>query len=76
MTHLCCVRCRLRFMPAAAASLAGCPGCGEPLQELTLDRTFGFRIFSVDDGPPGLPYAVSVSLPAPDDAHGTHEPDR
>ena len=66
MTHSCCVRCRLRFTPGAAACLIGCPGCGEPLQQSTLDRTFGFRIFSVDDDPQALPYAVSVSLPVPD----------
>lgn len=65
-THLCCATCRLRFTPVALAYLPGCPGCGEALQPLTLEETFGFRIFSVEDAPPALPEAVSVSFPVPD----------
>jgi predicted nucleic acid-binding Zn-ribbon protein len=69
MTHLCCASCRLRFTPVAAACLAGCPGCGEALEPLSLEDTFGFRIFTVHDAPATLPEAVAVSLPVPDPAN-------
>ena len=65
-THLCCATCRLRFTRVSLAYLPGCPGCGEALQPLSLEETFGFRIFSVEDAPPALPEAVSASLPVPD----------
>jgi hypothetical protein len=66
MTHLCCPRCRLRFTPAAGAYLASCPGCGEPPQPSSLEDTFGFRIFRLEDIPQPLPEAVAVSIPAPE----------
>ncbi len=67
MTHACCLGCRLRFSPAAAAYLPACPQCGERLQTMAaLDGTVGFRLFRLADGPPSLPEAIAVSLPNPD----------
>lgn len=61
MTHLCCPRCRLRFTPAAAAHVATCPECGEPLQPSSLEDTVGFRVFKLEDVPHSIPSAVGGS---------------
>jgi hypothetical protein len=64
MTHVCCPHCRLRFTPPAAARLAVCPECGKPPQTIaSLELTFGFRIFRLEDLPHSLPEAVAVSIP-------------
>ncbi len=65
MTRLCCPRCRLRFI-LAAAYLDACPECGEPLRTSSLRATVGFRLFGLEDVPPSLPEAVAVSITVPD----------
>jgi hypothetical protein len=65
-THLCCLRCRVRFTPAAAASISACPECGDPPELIaSLERTFGFRLLGPDDLPHELPYATAVSIALP-----------
>jgi len=75
-THLCCAHCRLRFTPAAAASIIACPECGDSPQAIArLELTFGFRLLGPKDlphdGPEDLPHelpcpaAVSIALPRP-----------
>ena len=65
MTHASCPDCRLRFTPAAAAYLPGCPECGEPLQPLSGVEGVGFRLFRLDDARYPLPDAVAVAMPTP-----------
>lgn len=63
MTHVCCPSCRLRFTPPAAAHLAACPDCGEPLQTIaSLELAFGFSVFRLEDVPHSLPEAVAASI--------------
>jgi len=64
MTRLCCPRCRLRFI-LAAAYLDACPECGEPLRAASLRATVGFRLMGPEDVPPLLPKAVAVSISLP-----------
>lgn len=67
--HLCCPRCRLRFTPAAAAAIIGCPECGDSPQPIaSLELTFGFRIIGPEDLPHESPYAtaISIALPRPE----------
>jgi hypothetical protein len=67
MTHVCCPHCRLRFTPAAAAYITGCPECGDPpLPTASLEGTFGFRLVGPHDLPHELPHAAAVSLTLPD----------
>ena len=66
MIHLCCPHCRLRFSADAAAHLGACPDCGEPLQASSLQDTVGFRLVSLEAGPPSMPQAVAVSIAMPD----------
>lgn len=45
VTQLCCPGCRLRFTPAAAASVIACPQCGGLPQPIaSLGRSLGFRL--------------------------------
>jgi hypothetical protein len=62
MTHLCCLRCSLRF--ASRATLTACPECSMPL-EGTGDSAglLGFKFFGVPAAEP-LSDAVVVSLSA------------
>jgi hypothetical protein len=67
MARACCTSCRIRFDPAAAAYLAACPACGEPLQPLTTPmEAVGYRLFTLEDAPAALPEAIEVSMPTPD----------
>jgi hypothetical protein len=67
MTHVCCPRCRLRFTPAAAAYIIGCPECGDALVLIASPEcTFGFRLVGPQDLPHELPHAAAVSLTFPD----------
>ena len=66
MTHVCCPRCWLRFTPAAAAYIAACPECGEPLQETNSQSALGFRLLGPEDLPIELAQAVAVSIPLPE----------
>lgn len=66
MTHLCCPNCRLRFTPAAAAYIAGCPECGEPPRQLSSEGALGFRLVGPEDLPIDLPEAIAASIPAPE----------
>ncbi len=71
MTHVCCLECRLRFTPAAAASLAVCPQCGEPPQPIDgRAGALGLRLFRLEDVPYALPEAVAVSIPIIDPGEG------
>lgn len=66
MTYSACLECRLRFTPADAAYLPGCPTCGEPMQALERAQSaLGLRLFSVRDSPHALPEAVAVAMPIP-----------
>jgi hypothetical protein len=66
MTHLCCPHCRMRFTPAAAASLTACPDCGGPTQPIAGPRRImGFRLVGLEDLRHDLPHAEAVALPAP-----------
>jgi len=57
----------MRFTPATAAYLTGCPACGEPLQQLaSLAGAVGYRLFTLEDSPHELPEAIEVSMPIPD----------
>lgn len=61
MTHLCCPNCRLRFAPAAAASITACPECGDlPQPATSLERTVGFRLVGPQDLSHELPHATAV----------------
>ncbi len=66
MTRLCCPHFRLRFSPAAAAYLAACPECGEPLHPFRLQDAVGFRACRLEGIPYSLPEAAAVSLPIPE----------
>lgn len=67
MTHACCLDCRLRFTPAAAAHVPACPACGEPLHALAgLEGMVGFRLFRLTDVPHSLPEAVAVAMAIPE----------
>ena len=62
----CCPDCRLRFTPADAAYLPGCPTCGEPMHALQRAQSaLGFRLFRVQDSPHALPEAIAVAMPIP-----------
>jgi hypothetical protein len=66
MTHVCCPRCRLRFTPAAAAYITGCPECGDSPQPIAnQERIIGFRLVGPEDLPHELPYATAVSITLP-----------
>jgi hypothetical protein len=67
MTHLCCLRCGLRF--ASAATLMACPECDRPLEGTgDLESLLGFPLFHRPAADP-LPDAVAVALPAPRPEH-------
>ncbi len=67
MTHVCCLRCRLRFTPGAAAYITVCPGCGEsPHQTASPEDVMGFRLLGPEDLPIEQPQAVAVSLWVPE----------
>jgi hypothetical protein len=71
MTRIGCPSCRLRFSAAAAAYLVACPECGRPPQPITGEQgVVGFRLFVLEDTPPELPEAVSVSIPIRDPESG------
>lgn len=71
MTHACCVSCRIRFTPAAAAYLTVCPGCSQPLQRLAGPAgAVGYRLFRLEDTPRPAPDAIEVSIPIPDGGSG------
>ena len=73
MTHGCCPSCRLRFMPAVAARLDACPGCGEPPLSIEgAERLVGFRLVGPDDLIEPAPEAVAVAMAVP----GLPEDDR
>jgi len=55
MTHVCCPRCRLRFTPAAAAHLVGCPECAGSPQTIARARD---RVPSVQARGPSSPGAT------------------
>lgn len=65
-THVCCLRCRLRFTAAASAYITTCPECDGSLQQTPLESSLGFRRFAAEDVPHALPEAVAVSLPIPE----------
>jgi hypothetical protein len=53
MTQVCCPRCRLRFTGTAAASLEGCPQCGEsPNTMIPAEELLGFQLYAPDQHPP------------------------
>jgi len=62
MTHFCCLRCSIRFAPAATPIV--CPKCSMPLEGIGgSESLLGFKFF----GPPAadpLPAADVVSLSA------------
>jgi hypothetical protein len=67
MTHVCCPSCRLRFAPGAAACLAACPECAEPLQPIvSLELSVGYRLIRFDELFDPLPAVVAVSMSVPD----------
>jgi hypothetical protein len=64
MSPVCCLRCQLRFTPAAAAYLVTCPECGEPTERIaSLERAVGFRLVGPRDSPASVPQAVAVAIP-------------
>jgi hypothetical protein len=66
MTHTCCVRCRLRFAPTMSPSLAACPLCGTPPQQIgSLECILGFSLYQPDDLLTELPRALAGSMPLP-----------
>ena len=65
-THVCCLRCRLNFTPAAAAYITACPECGDSPQPIAiLQPIIGFRLVGPEDLPHELPYATAVSVTFP-----------
>jgi hypothetical protein len=69
MTHTSCPTCRIRFTPAAAATLVACPQCGEPPQASPGPiGVVGFRLFTLTDVPYPQPEAIAVSVALPDPA--------
>jgi hypothetical protein len=76
MTHTSCPACRIRFTPAVASALAGCPHCGKPLHTSAdpLD-VVGFRLFRLQDVPHPGPDAIAVSVALPDPATLRSSPD-
>jgi hypothetical protein len=66
MTHACCLACRLRLTPAAAAYAGACPECGGSLdRSLTAQQLVGFQLVADDVLPEGRPIAVAVAIPIP-----------
>jgi len=71
-TYACCPDCRLRFDILTAASLPGCPHCGDALRAVPgLESVVGFRLFKLHDPQPTpLPEAISIALPLLGPWHG------
>lgn len=64
MSHLCCINCRLRFSPLAAAFLTCCPDCGElPTSAAGPGSLIGFRLLDPGHLSHTLPEAIAVALP-------------
>jgi hypothetical protein len=71
MTDLCCHECRMRFTPAASASLAACPECYLLLTPAAGPASLiGFRLFDPRDISDSVPEALAVSLPTQPDRDG------
>jgi predicted RNA-binding Zn-ribbon protein involved in translation (DUF1610 family) len=67
MTRMCCPSCRLRFTPAAAASLKTCPTCGEPLREqASAVQGLGYQLHTAKPYGEAFLNAVAVALADPD----------
>ena len=62
MTHACCPDCRLRVLSTCPADATSCPGCSQPMAQISAAESIGYRL--VDVPPLPVAAAAAVALPA------------